>query len=364
MLSTMLQNRQILKIEQNLRKKILWPLGVFIVGSLTIFLFISHYYLELGLTRTQETYLQSQTSSYHNYMQERTGLMRSIMQQLGRDTVLIAALDQRDRTFLLQHVTPLFKELLKEQHITHFYFHAPDGTNLLRVHKPDRHGDLIDRVTMHLAQRNNNISDGIELGPLGTFTLRVVMPVYNQNRLVGYLELGEDIDPILDHLATESDASMAILIQKQFLNREAWVEGQSMLGEPAAWDLLPDHVVGGLTNQELVAFLPQLATPEALSSSKTVEVLLHNKIHRGRFLNMMDTAGRTVGSLLVLQNVDDILKNHQTSIWLITIFCFMLAIALFLIAAILLGRADQNLKMISDKLAEEMSAPEDPPPAL
>ena len=364
MLSTMLQNRQILKIEQNLRKKVLWPLGVFIVGSLAIFLFVSHYYLEVGLSRTQETYLQNQTSRYYNYMQERTGLMRSIMQQLGRDTTLVEALDRRDQTFLLQYVAPLFKELLAEQHITHFYFHSPDGTNLLRVHKPDRYGDLIDRVTLHQSQLHNNISDGIELGPLGTFTLRVVMPVHNQNRLVGYLELGEDIDPILDHLATEGDAKMAILIHKQFLNREAWLEGQSMLGESLTWGLLPDYVVGGLTAPELIEFLPQFATQEAINNSESVEVLLKSETHRGRFLNMMDAAGRSVGSLLVLQNVDNILQNHETSIWLITIFCLLLASALFMIALILLGRADQDLRVINEKLAKERSELEDPPPTL
>lgn len=357
----MLQNRQPLKIEQNIRKKVLWPLGVVIIGSLVIFLFVSHYYMELSLSRTQEAQLQTLTSRYHNYMQERTGLMRALLQQLGRDTVLIEALDQRDRELLLQRSTPLFKELLTEQHITHFYFHTPDGTNLLRVHKPERHGDLIDRVTMHLAQRNNAIADGIELGPLGTFTLRVVMPVHNQKRLVGYLELGEDIGPILDHLATEADAKMAILIHKQFLDREAWLEGQSMLGESLPWDLLPDHVVGGLTTPELVEFLPQLATSEAIGTSATLEIQFRNKIHRGRFLNMMDTAGRSVGSLLVLLNVDDILKDHEASIWLISIFCFLLATALFLIATILLGQADQNLKRINDQLAEERSKTGEPP---
>ena len=355
MLPAMLQNSQPLKIEQNIRKKVLWPLGIVIIGSLAIFLFVSHYYMELGLSRTQEAQLQTLTSRYHNYMQERTGLMRALLQQLGRDTILIDALDRRDREFLLQHSTPLFKELLTEQHITHFYFHTPDGTNLLRVHKPERHGDLIDRVTMHLAQRNNAIADGIELGPLGTFTLRVVMPVHNQDRLVGYLELGEDIGPILNHLASESDAKMAILIQKQFLDRDAWLEGQSMLGESLAWELLPDHVVGGLTTPELVEFLPQLATPEAIGTSETLEIQFKNNTHRGRFLNMMDTAGRSVGSLLVLLNVDDILKDHDASIWLITIFCFLLATALFLIATILLGRADQNLKIISEQLAKERS---------
>lgn len=353
----MLTDLQISKIELNIRKKVLWPLGIAIIGSLATFLLVSNFYLERGLSRTQETQLQALTSRYHNYMQERSGLMRSLLQQLGRDTILVEALDRSDRDFLLQHSTPLFKELLTEQNITHFYFHSPDGTNLLRVHKPERHSDQINRVTMHTAQRNNKIADGIELGPLGTFTLRVVMPVHNHNRLVGYVELGEDIGPILEHLSTDGGENLTLLIQKKFLNQQAWLEGRSILGETEAWEFLPDHVVGGFTASEVVEFLPHIATPEVLNNSETVEVILKNKTHRGRFLNMMDAAGRSVGSLLVLQDVSVILQNHEASIWLISLFCFLLAAVLFFIAAVILGRADQNLKMLKKQLTEEISDP-------
>ena len=356
----MLDNKKTLKIEQNIRRKVLWPLGIVIIGSLAIFLFVSNYYLEMGLARTQEKQLQTLTSRYHNYMQERTGLMRSLLQQLGRDTLLIEALDRRDRHFLFQRATPLFTELLTEQHITHFYFHTPEGTNLLRVHKQDRHGDLIDRVTLHLAQRSNKIADGIELGPLGTFTLRVVMPVHVHDRLVGYIEMGEDIDPILDYLAADGGDNMTLLIQKQYLDREDWLEGRNMLGESGVWDFLPDHVISGLTNLENIDFLPEIATSQTLNNSETVEVTLNNKIHRGRFLNMMDAAGRSVGSLLILQDVNAILQDHEASIWLIGIFCFLLAAALFFVSAVLLGRADQSLRLIKEQLTEETTETEEP----
>ena len=361
MLSAMLENKNIIKIEQNIRRKVLWPLTIVIIGSLAIFLFVSNYYLEIGLTRTQEKQLQTLTSRYHNYMQERTGLMRSLLQQLGRDTLLIEALGRRDRDFLFQHSTPLFTELLTEQHITHFYFHTPEGTNLLRVHKPERHGDLIDRVTLHLAQRNNKIADGIELGPLGTFTLRVVMPVHDHDRLVGYIELGQDIDPILEHLAADGGDHLTLLIQKQYLDREAWLEGRNMLGETGVWDFLSDHVISGLTILEDVDFLPEIVTTQTLKNSETVEVILDNKIHRGRFLNMMDAAGRSVGSLLVLQDVNAILMDYEASIWLIGIFCFLLAAVLFFISAVFLGRVDQSLREIKEQLTEEITETEEAP---
>ncbi|MBE0501249.1 MAG: hypothetical protein IBX47_07395 [Desulfuromonadales bacterium] len=345
-----MNDEQQVPIEQNIKGKVLWPLAIVILISFAFFLFVSNYFLELGLARTQEMQLQSLTGRYHSYMLERSGLMRSILQQLSRDKAIVAALERRDRPFLLQHSTTLFNELLVEQNITHFYYHTPDGTNLLRVHKPDRYGDLIDRATLHTAQRTNTLADGIELGPLGTFTLRSVLPIHNRSTRVGYIELGEDIGPIIDQLGSESGSQMAVLILKSLLDQEEWLEGRLMLNETADWDLLPEHVVTGTGNPQILAALPQLATGKTIDNAESVEVVLEEETYRGRFLNMMDVSGRSVGSLLVLQNVESILQDHKKSTLLITIFCAIMSVALFWIAANILGRVDKSLRIARENL--------------
>ena len=187
------------------------------------------------------------------------------------------------------------------------------------------------------------------------------MPVHDHDRLVGYIELGQDIDPILEHLAADGGDHLTLLIQKQYLDREAWLEGRNMLGETGVWDFLSDHVISGLTILEDVDFLPEIVTTQTLKNSETVEVILDNKIHRGRFLNMMDAAGRSVGSLLVLQDVNAILMDYEASIWLIGIFCFLLAAVLFFISAVFLGRVDQSLREIKEQLTEEITETEEAP---
>ena len=72
---------------------------------------------------------------------------------------------------LLKQVEPLFRHFRKEHRITHFYFHSPDRVCILRMHKPDRYGDKINRFTALEAEKTGKTSWGIELGPLGTFTL-------------------------------------------------------------------------------------------------------------------------------------------------------------------------------------------------
>jgi hypothetical protein len=348
-----MDENHVIKIEQNVRKKILWPLGIAFLISFSLFLIASNYFMSRDLNRTLETQLQTQTKRYHNYIQERTGLMRSLLQQLSRDRIMINALIRQDRPLLLKHSTPLFNELLAQQHITHFYYHKPNGINLLRVHKPDFHGDRIDRVTMHMAKLNDSIIDGVELGPLGTFTLRVVMPIHHQSRVIGYIELGEEIGPILDYLSAENKDKFAILILKKLLNRDAWTEGRHLLHETAQWDLLPDHVVSGTDDPAFIKALPRITTKDAVENALTVEIDLNNKTYQGRFLNMLDFGGRSVGSLLILQDVHEIIKDHETATLLFIIFILLLAVALFWISSNILGRADRNLRLASEYLTEE-----------
>ncbi len=54
-------------------------------------------------------------------------------------------------------------------------------------------GFTFDRFTTSEAERTGRTASGIELGPLGTFTLRMVRPIFDNGALIGYLEFGKDI---------------------------------------------------------------------------------------------------------------------------------------------------------------------------
>ena len=103
----------------------------------------------------------------------------------------------------------LFESLHREHALTHLYFFDKNRVCLLRVHKPEKHGDLINRFTAIEAERTGKTASGIELGPLGTFTLRVVQPVFEGQTLLGYVELGKEIEDVLQALHTGSGLHVA-----------------------------------------------------------------------------------------------------------------------------------------------------------
>jgi hypothetical protein len=106
-----------------------------------------------------------------------------------------------------------------EHRITHLYFSGIDLVNFYRVHSPGEFGDEIDRMTMLKARDNAAAASGLELGPLGTLTLRLVTPWRRDGEVFGYLEIGEEIEHLIDELRDSLAVDMAVLVDKKFLRR-------------------------------------------------------------------------------------------------------------------------------------------------
>jgi len=153
---------------------------------------------------------------------------------------------QKDREALYKAVEPLFQELKQSYGITHFYFILPDGKCFLRVHDKAIYGDEITRFTFWKARDTKQVASGLELGKTA-FALRVVRPYYHNNELIGYVELGEEIDNFLEMLKGSSDNEFFLLIKKQYLDKEKYdlVKSREMVRNN--WDDFDDYVIVGST---------------------------------------------------------------------------------------------------------------------
>jgi PAS domain S-box-containing protein len=169
--------------------------------------------------------------------------LRSVAEAVANDRTLMAAFRQRDRGRVLDLTSGLFKRLNHVDNLTHFYFIDPEHRSFLRVHDPDRHGDPISRHTMLAAERTRAPAHGIELGPLGTLTLRVVVPWFDGDDLLGYIETGKEIDHLFDDLRQQFDLHPMVFLPKARLDRQGWEQGMAMLGRPAHWGEFDDVVL-------------------------------------------------------------------------------------------------------------------------
>ena len=175
-------------------------------------------------------------------MRAHAASMEAIAYILSQNTELTAAFLSGDRDRLFDLAEPLFHRFKTVHRIDHLCFNDKERINLLRVHERERHGDLADHYTMLAAERTGEASSGAELGPLGTFTVRAAVPWYDGDTLIGYLELGEEIEEILRDVSEEHAAEVAVTIRKSALQREQWEAGMRLLGRDANWSRLADDV--------------------------------------------------------------------------------------------------------------------------
>ncbi|MDH5786046.1 MAG: hypothetical protein OEZ16_10640, partial [Chromatiales bacterium] len=240
---------ELTRATSSLRLRFLTPLVAAIVLLLILMAF-TLFYMEsqrqsYSVIHERLTQTQSITKIfYEKSVKTEIMAIHSIIAALRLDKDLNTLLARQDRVALLEHTSALFRELKQESGITHFYFHNADRVNLLRLHTPERYGDRIDRITAIWAEKRQEEVNGIELGVLGTFTLRVVAPWYDQTngKLIGYLELGMEVDHVLDHIRELFGLDVAVMVYKEFLEHDSWQEGMSLLGRKSRWEQF-DNVV-------------------------------------------------------------------------------------------------------------------------
>jgi PAS domain S-box-containing protein len=247
-------------------------------------------------------------------LKEQTKNLKLALLHLRSRKSLVEDFKSRNRDALYQDSIRILEQMYSEDRPTHLYFMDKDGINFLRAHQPDRHGDVIDRFTMLKAARTGATAVGIELGPLGTLTLRVVAPWVIDGELIGYVELGEDIQHILDELTDSTQLQTHTAIYKKYLDRASWEAGSNMLGRDGAWDNLTSFVLvspneAGLSAKAIASHLRDYETS---MDSKTAEVFLDSgKWFRISLLPLRDAGDRRIGYTAITYDV----TAEQAALW-------------------------------------------------
>ena len=228
---------------------------------------------------------------------------------------------------LLNQTQSFYREMNKQFQVTHFYFIGLDQICFLRVHNPGRHGDFIGRYTMEQAMLSGKMSEGIELGPLGTFTLRVVHPWYDGDKLIGYIELGKEIEHLTPIMKKILGAEIVFTIEKDFLDRKKWEEGMEILNRPMDWDDYSHVVVADSTFKEIPELIRHCLEADSPESSKKI-FSIKKQTYYYSTIDLIDAGSRKVGQIIFMC---DISKNKKTLYWTaVAMIVFLSVIGLLL----------------------------------
>lgn len=329
-----------------LKTKILFPLSLVFGLLLSAFAYIEYINLQNEFSHDVERHLDGVQELFEKQIESETELLSTILELVAKDEGLQKAWETKDRNFLLQLSAPLLKEMGAKHRITHFYFHNPDRTNFLRVYDPDRFGDVVNRFTLREAVRTGQNSAGIELGKLGTLTLRVLHPWQIKGKIVGYIEMGEEIDHIIEKLHNILDVELYISIYKNFLKEENWKAGMRLFNRQNDWDLSPYAVIvsQSINNvpKSLNVFLEK-GKHDYMEMATDLKLSINQLNYRVGVVPLFDAGEREIGDMIILYDVTEHLSSFKKTILLNVSYSALAGLLLFIIFSVFLGKLESQI---------------------
>lgn len=216
---------------------------------------------------------------------------------------------RRDREALYQSALPLYRSFKGNNCITHWYFinPEPDRNSFLRIHSPEKYGDLVTRDTLEESIRTKELATGIELGKTA-FAIRAVHPYYGKNKeLLGYMELGVDMVDFLDCLKKRANLEFGLLVKKKYLDKAKWESVVAKKNIRNNWDDMKDVLLMCNTSEtsELITF------KEEIETIPNEGHLLEKLNKEGRWyvrgiFPIYDSQSRKIGGIFVLKEITHI----------------------------------------------------------
>ncbi len=296
---------------------------------------------------------------YQDDLVHNRAMLHAVMEVIQLDPALYRALARKDRAELMARTMPTFPGLNEKFHIAQFYFSGPDRVNLLRVHRPEQHGDVIDRYTTLEAERTGVMARGVELDPDGNLTLRMVHPWYLEpswhigppEHLIGYFELGMDVDHILRGVQDFLGVPVVVLISKQYLERAAWETGMRKRGRTPDWDRFPETVLNlQATHDVAPAIAAALARFPAAEPDAAIEAEQGRESYRLTAAPLADAAGRPVAWMVAVIDVSRHAATARRAVWAASALALAASGALSLFFWWLVGRVGRRLERDESEL--------------
>ena len=241
----------------------------------------------------------------------------------------------RDRGALYQTMQPLFAQIREQFNITHAYFIDPDGRVFLRAHKPAQYGDQLRRETYLQAAQSQMLACGIEMGK-NFFSLRCVMPLFENKELIGYMEMAEEIDHLFAQMQQTTGNDFALLISQSFIQQSGANLQESPLGDFS------------ILYQTAPALTSSLLANVQLKEGEDQPVL-HRITQQGKMFSLgvvpfTDAKGQVPGVVIVIQEVTRLYANAKKEFWTNLLLIVLVGAAMVLLFVLSIKRAFSSLE--------------------
>jgi len=290
-----------------------------------------------------------------NALEQQASAMTMTALSITVDSRVKEALKTRNADLIPIGYQDMFKTQHREQSLTHFLFYDVNRICLKRFHKPDLIGGKIERLATLESERTGKPAWGIDIGLAGKAALRSVLPVLEDDNILGYIELGTEIDSILEELQTPFGVEIALSLKKEAIRQVDLKEGMSQADLVADWERLPDSVIVYESKGHLPDVFAQLINHDSLGSHH--DNRSWNIINSGRNWNvtispLADSSGEEVGDILIMIDITRLKASFRRDITLGGIVVTVILAALLSLSHVVLRHTDACIRVQEAKLRE------------
>jgi Double sensory domain of two-component sensor kinase len=341
----------------SIRVKLVFALLAGIVGIAAACAALMLFVYDRAIRAAGEEEIHHAAGAFRHLEASEVRKLGAALEAVGVNEELQRAFAARDRARLLELAEPLFRTLGERYQVTHWDFIAPDRSCFLRVHAPELYGDFIQRSTLLQAASSRSMVSGKELGKTA-FALRAVTPWVVGGRLLGYLEMAEEIDHFLGAIHEQTGDEYGLFVAKSRLDRNDWAAVHH--GRMQEWDEHPDLVLVSAT--ALMTAEPDLGPrlkslpaagvplPESASDSRII---------RGVF-PVRDASADAVGAVIIRHDLSPLYAGvaalRLQVIALVVLMAAGLAgLVVFMLDALVFDRLKRMARVLEDLPARMQS---------
>lgn len=283
-----------------------------------------------------------------------TEMLRLRMDMIAERQDVLSAFRDRDWEELKAVAVPILEQWRGTCGITHLQFMGTDRVSFLRAHDVTRRGDVIDRWTLHAAERTQEESWGLELGYRNALALRFVRPLRMDGQVVGYLELGREIDFAVQQLSRQIGVDLVLATSKDVSSKEDFESGANVYGYSGRWEAYPDYVVTAQTVADLPpAVRNWLGHPASrLPEHEVVHTQWHEIGRACGVVHVSDATGRNVAALFVLPDLLADFNALRSDLILSLALVTALSVGTLMLLWSVTGDTERRLRRVFGQLEE------------
>jgi diguanylate cyclase (GGDEF)-like protein len=304
---------------RHLRPLLLVPIAVLTLAGTALYLGRLHGTLEAGIADRLDGVRAALGALSPDPVNPAVTTLGAVADLLTGDEGLTHMLAVRDRGGLLARTEPMLAALRDHHGITSLTLAGPDGTVLARAHEPAHHGDRLRGYTAQRAAATEGPAFGLEVGPPGIFALRYVVPWLPPpsprpvafggapqtvpGRPIGYLAVGLAPEGVLAPASRAAGVPVAVLLQKDVVDRAAWEAHERSLGGMPDWDGFGALVPYGTGPDALPESLARAVETAPGRPDGPGGISLAGGRLRGAVVHLTDASGRHLGYAVGLLDV-------------------------------------------------------------